>query len=133
MSVTPSPILVQAARFGLVGVANTLIGGGIILALTWWGINPFLANVCGYVVGTLFSFAVNSRWTFASPDAGGAKLVRFILVILAAWGVNALVLAAFIHLGWGNMASQVPAMICFTVANFLGQRYFTFRPEGRSP
>jgi len=123
--------LAQFARFGVVGLANTAIGSGLILLLTWQGMNPFAANVCGYAVGTAFSFVANSSWTFGHAPTGG-RLVRFFGVVAAAYGLNVVVLALFLRLGWGDLASQLPAMASFTVGNFLGQRYFTFRREGRA-
>ncbi|AMO24608.1 hypothetical protein UC35_19440 [Ramlibacter tataouinensis] len=121
-------MLAQFARFGLVGVANTLVGSGLILLLAWQGVDPYLANILGYVTGTLLSFALNARWTFGSRMSAD-HLARFLLVIVAAYVINLLVLALTLGLGWGALASQLPAMVCFTVANFLGQRYFTFREQ----
>lgn len=122
-------IVAQALRFGTVGVANTLIGSGTILVLTWWGMNPYAANVTGYGVGTVFSFYANSRWTFGASMAG-ARLVKFLGVLAVSYGINVVVLSAALRMGWSEVASQLPAMVCFTVINFLGQRYFTFREVG---
>ena len=125
MTAGKNAFLAQAARFGLVGIANTAVGAGTTFALLWAGLGPYAANASGYVAGTLFSFVANSRWTFgASPDR--ARFGRFVLVIAAAYLLNLLVLALCLRLGLGEALSQVPAMVCFTVANFLGHRYFTF-------
>ncbi len=58
--------------------------------------------------------------------------MRFFGVVAAAYGLNLAVLTLLLRLGWSDLASQLPAMVCFTVGNFLGQRYFTFRREGRA-
>lgn len=125
-------LLAQFARFGLVGVANTVIGSGLVLLLTWAGWNPFVANVTGYVVGTLFSYFANARWTFNARPTGPA-LVRFMGVVAVSYVVNLGVLAAALHAGWGDMLAQLPAMASFTLCNFLGQRYFTFAPPRTEP
>jgi putative flippase GtrA len=119
----------ELLRFGAVGVANTLISALLIVGLTWSGVDPFAANCVGYVAGTLFSFHANARWTFGSRATGG-RLVKFALVILAAYAVNVAVLALALRAGWDKLASQVPAMICFTVFNYIGQRCWTFRSQG---
>ncbi|MGD9843747.1 MAG: GtrA family protein, partial [Steroidobacteraceae bacterium] len=52
-------------RFGLTGVLNTAVGIGTIFALKWffdWADTP--ANFCGYALGVMVSYYVNSRWTF---------------------------------------------------------------------
>ena len=121
----------ELLRFGLVGVANTLISAVLILALTWAGAGPFAANATGYVAGTLFSFFANARWTFGSKPTG-TRFWKFIAVILASYGVNVVVLALSLRAGVGEVASQVPAMVCFTLVNFAGQRWWTFRSEGEA-
>jgi putative flippase GtrA len=119
----------QAARFSAVGVANTAIGGSAIVTLQWIGLGPYIANLLGYCAGMLFSFAINGRWTFGSP-LGSTRLSRFVVVIAASYTLNLLVLTFAIRLmGWSEMVSQVPAMACYTLTNFIGQRYFVFRPE----
>jgi len=128
MSAAGGGIVAQFMRFGTVGVANTLIGSATILVLTWRGMNPFAANVIGYVLGTLFSFYANSRWTFGAR-IGGVRLVKFLTVLAIAYGINVAVLSAALRMGYSDLASQLPAMICFTLINFLGQRYFTFKEE----
>lgn len=131
MTARRTGFLAQFARFGVVGLANTAIGSGLILVLAWQGIDPFAANLVGYVVGTAFSFVANSTWTFGHAPTG-RRLVRFFAVVAGAYLFNLAVLALFLRLGWSGVASQLPAMVCFTMANFLGQRYFTFRQEGRA-
>jgi putative flippase GtrA len=119
----------EMIRFGIVGVGNTLICAALVLGLAWAGTNPFAANCIGYVAGTLFSFYANARWTFRSP-LGASRFWKFIAVILASYAANVAVLALALHAGWGEIASQVPAMVCFTLCNFAGQRLWTFRRAG---
>lgn len=119
----------QAARFGVVGMANTAVGGGVIVTLQWIGLGPYIANLLGYCAGMLFSFAINGRWTFSS-SLDGARLSRFVVVIAASYVLNLLILTFAIRfMGWSEIESQVAAMVCFTLANFIGQRYFVFRSE----
>ena len=122
----------QAARFGTVGIANTAVGGGTMLLLQWLGIGPYLANLLGYVVGMVFSFVANGRWTFGST-LGGAQLGRFVAVVAVSYALNLLTLTLAMRLlGLGEMMSQLPAMVCYTAANFLGQRYFAFRQDAHA-
>lgn len=121
-------IVMQFARFGTVGVANTLVASGLIVLLTWWGLSPYAANIVGYIVGTAFSFVANSRWTFGA-SLQGKRLIRFLLVISGSYLVNVAVLEMGLRAGWGDLVSQFPAMVCFTLVNFFGQRHYTFRQE----
>ena len=116
----------QVARFSAVGIANTAIGGGSMLALQGFGVDPYLANFLGYCVGMVFSFVTNGRWTFSST-LDRSRIIRFIMVLVACYGLNLITLAIAIRfLGMNEMVSQIPAMICYTVSNFVGQRLFVF-------
>ena len=126
---TSNEVVRQAARFGAVGVANTSVGGGTMLVLQWMGLNAYLANLLGYIVGMLFSFVVNGRWTFGSA-LGGERLGRFVAVVAVSYFMNLLTLTLAMRLlEMGEMMSQLPAMACYTIVNFLGQRYFVFRQD----
>lgn len=119
----------QAGRFGTVGIANTAVGVGAIMLLQWLGLGPYSANVLGSIVGMTFSFVANGRWTFGSA-LGGARLGRFVTVVAVSYALNLLTLTLAMRLlGLGEMVSQLPAMACYTAANFLGQRYFVFRQD----
>ena len=81
----------QAAKFSLVGILNTLLDAGIYLILTGWlgfGALPILAKGIAYSIGMGNSFLLNRSWTFSL----NAKVVRsagiFILVQIAALGIN---------------------------------------------
>lgn len=128
---SPREFVRQSARFSVVGIANTLVGAGGIFLMLAFGAGPYVSNIIGYAVGTLFSFVANSLWTFQSPMSG-LNLRRFLFVLAAAYMLNLVVLDLMLRLGLGNGWSQVPAMICSTLANFVGQRYFTFRTRERS-
>ena len=100
-----------------------------MLLLQWLGLGPYSANLLGYVIGNLFSFVANGRWTFGSA-LGGVRLSRFVAVVAVSYALNLLTLIAAIRfVGMGELMSQIPAMACYTAANFLGQRYFVFRRD----
>ena len=87
--------LVQAVKFGAVGVLNTTIDLGLYFLLTRWlglGAWPVLAKVCSYAAGILNSFLWNKFWTFRSKAGLAATLVPFVLTSLVGLGINAGVL-----------------------------------------
>lgn len=95
-------------RFGIVGIANTLVdalGYAILLAL---GLPVFVANFISTSTGMLLSFTLNRNFTFRAKDgdirrqallffavtAFGLWVVQFLIILLVRqWlpGVNALV------------------------------------------
>lgn len=119
---------VQILRFGLVGVANTMVGLGTIWMLIWaagWA-DP-AANLMGYVVGLACSFLLNRAWTFRDSGQFGTSLLRFVLVFLVAYAVNLGAMFWFRDtLGVGRYWAHALATIPYTVVFFLGSRLFVF-------
>jgi putative flippase GtrA len=115
----PRDLLQQMARYGLVGVANTAVGLGTILALqNLAGIDPFAANPIGYAVGLATSFLLNRIWTFRARDRAAERLVRFLLAFGVAYGANLLTLALLIEPA-GASAAQICATVVYSVLFFV--------------
>ncbi|KAF7598161.1 MAG: hypothetical protein CGU28_13820 [Candidatus Dactylopiibacterium carminicum] len=71
-------------RFCAVGVANTGLHLLVVLVLVeWLHWRPSLGNALAFVCANLFSFAVNSRWTFAGSKGGFGRYPRFLAVSLS--------------------------------------------------
>lgn len=84
--------LIQAAKFSVVGVLNTMVDGGLYFALTRWaGLSalPVLAKGISYSTGVLNSFYWNRRWTFQSERRAVVTLASFVVVNLIGLGLNA--------------------------------------------
>lgn len=89
--------LVEIARYLVAGVVNTAFGYGLYAGLIWLGLDRYVAQAVGYVLGTGFNYLTYSRHVFT--DAGPAK-ARFAL----SYGVNYL-----INLGGLALVSHVIA------------------------
>ncbi len=71
-------------RFGVVGLASNAGLYAGFLGLVWLGVVPLAASALCYVLGVIFSYLLNRRWTFASRSSHGRDLPRF----LASYGVG---------------------------------------------
>jgi putative flippase GtrA len=70
----------RLVRFAFVGVGATLIHFFVAVALvSGLRVTPALANPAGVVVATLFSYFVNTRWSFEAR-LGMKTLFRFVIV-----------------------------------------------------
>ena len=116
-------------RFALVGLANTVVGYGLIMLLHYgFGAGLVLANVCGYLTGALMSYALNRSFTFASDGPHAQTLPRFGIAVGVCFGLNLLVLKFCISvLALPVAAAQALAMGTYTVAFYLISRYLVFR------
>jgi putative flippase GtrA len=142
--------IVQACKYGIVGVANTLLTVaviGLMMHFLYGAIDADLAislsNITGYVAGLVNSFVWNRKWTFRSRTGWkldflkftGAFLVCYIPQLLLVMLMNkyAHLPSLDLHV-WGFDATLAPAYLCqlsgivfYTVLNFLFNKYYTFK------
>jgi putative flippase GtrA len=119
------------ARFSLVGVANTVIGLGVVTILDLgFHLPPSLANAVGYVVGISFSFFLTRSLVFQSSRGAASTAWKYGLAMACAFCINQLVLLAMGHLldarPISHLIAQITAMTSYTLTNFLLCRYWVF-------
>ena len=75
-------------RFLLVGVANTLVGFGVMFGLynlaglhAWGDTGYWISSAGNYVAGSIVSFFLNKHFTFRNREKGGKVVLRFVLNI----------------------------------------------------
>lgn len=126
-------------KFLAVGVLNTLLGAAIMYGLynlAGWGYWP--ATLANYIPTSILSFLLNRSFTFRDKEKGWRPAVRFginIAVCYAlAYGV-AQPLVALIFAAAGTTVrdnlSMLAGMGLFTLLNYFGQKFFTFRQRNR--
>lgn len=118
----------QLIKYGLVGVANTLITFFVIYILQEvLGVSPTFSNVAGYIAGLLNSFFLNSKWTFRS-DSSWKKFFLFMGVWIPCYASN--LLALYLLLEFTRISAiggQLIAMLVFNISNFLLNKFVTFK------
>jgi putative flippase GtrA len=123
-------VLVQMARFGVVGLINFGIDTGIFfLALATVTSSLVVANVLAWTVAVSSSYVMNSKFTFAEHSKQlnfGAYLAFAVTQIggLVANTAVVLIAAPFMPL----LAAKFLAVIAGFVVNFTLARLFVFRP-----
>jgi len=130
-------------RFVLVGVINTLVGYGVMFGLwnlaglhLWGDFGYWISSAANYVVGSIVSFFLNKHFTFRNRETGSGVVIRFILNIslcwllayglsrpAVAWVLGSLPLSEQLK---GNLTMLVGSVL-FTLLNYFGQRFFTFK------
>jgi len=121
------------ARFGGAGVLNTALGLSVILALDLGlGLDRRLANALGYVAGAALGLVLQKRFVFRQANPARGANLRYLLVMLLAFGLNQLALtAAGVALPddrLGRAAAQLVGMTTYTASQFLLFRFWVFRP-----
>ncbi|MDQ7989769.1 MAG: GtrA family protein [Candidatus Dactylopiibacterium sp.] len=123
----------QFARYLVVGVLNTLIGYGLIFTFMYvFDLSPELSNLLGYVMGMLFSFFMNKKFTFRSDKGVSEEFLRFFVVFVVAYLANLAMLVLLVRgLEFHPGVSQIVSCGVYFVSSFLMNKYFVFfdRPE----
>ena len=121
-------------RYGVVGLANTVIGYGLILAGLFAGLNDYVANALGFAVGLCFSFFANRRFTFSrSGRATRQEAVRFLLCFTIAYAANLAVVTLGRTAGYPqNPLVQLAGMAFYSISFFLLMRIFAFPNDRES-
>ena len=125
------------ARFGAVGIFNTVLGYAVVLAALHLGCGDIASNLLGFAVGLTASFILNGRWTFAARDLYRPQnLSRYAVIVLAAYGVNLAIVIAARSIGIiDNPLTHALAILAYSVVFYFGCARFVFveRPSLEVP
>jgi putative flippase GtrA len=122
-------------KFLLVGVANTLVGSGLMFVLyNVFSAGYWVSSLCNYIVGSIISFFLNKYFTFQVRKWSVFMVITFALTIAfsyaAAYGL-AKPLMNFLLRSYPQKirenASLFTGMCFFTGINYLGQRLIVFK------
>lgn len=135
-------VILQVAKYGAVGVLNTLIDAGMLNLLSAWsgvysGTPIILYNSIGFSVAVVNSYFWNRYWVFASRDTQyGKEFVQFVIVSAIGLGLNTglvYLLTTFVTpfsgltpQVWENVAKAIAIPLSFAW-NFAGYKFIVFR------
>ena len=127
---TNTETCIQFLKFSLIGLANTGLQYIVFLVLyRLFGVYYLAASAIGYCVGMVNSFVLNKFWTFQSlKSRSGIEFMKFTMVNGVALLINLGVLEILVS-GFRIRPEhgQVVAIGFSTVANFFGNKLWTFR------
>ena len=124
---------VQLAKFSVVGASGYVVNLAVYAALLKGAdLHYALAATCSFVVAVTNNYTWNRLWTFhAQRGHVGWQGLRFLVVALAAYGVNLILLSALIGLGVDKILAQAIAIVLVTPLNFVGNKLWSFRTSHR--
>ena len=126
------PAFGQLVRYGIGGLASSLVYSAVYLPLTatvFPATRAVFAVPIAFLVAVSFGFVVHSRWSF--KDQGGARgpaqQAKFVLVQGFGLALNAAITWAGTKLlGLHPWVPLVPAILFAAVLSFLLNRYWVF-------
>jgi putative flippase GtrA len=128
------PLVLQFAKFGVVGVSNTLIFF-LVYTLLWkvFGVWYVAASGIGFAVGAVNGFLWNRAWTFKGHVGDALTPVRWFVVQSSGLLINLGLVYLFVDgVGLGKLEGQAVTIAIVTVVTFLVNRAWTFRGHAES-
>jgi len=115
-------------RFGVVGVSNTLIGYTVFRG-AHRALPAAASQGLSYLVGMLWSYYWNRKWTFKSQGNVAAEAMRFFALQIAFLFLSAAMLGLLVdHLHQNPSLSWLGTAVVITVLNFVASRFWAFKP-----
>jgi putative flippase GtrA len=131
--------LKQMAKYGVVGVLNTLLTAAVIWVLLYILSDQdspespsasvmSIANSAGYLVGLINSFILNRNWTFKSKTDWKLSLLRFLIAFAVCYCLQ---LGVVLWLNRFELIAsaylcQLVGIVVYSVLNFLLNKYYAF-------
>ncbi len=145
---------IQALKYGIVGVANTLITALTIWIMMRWvfrvkgeedvsSLVVSISNVIGFIAGLLNSFIWNRNWTFKSQKNWKIDFLKFMLAFIVCF-IPQLLLVVLLnkyaaipsfkfhwmqneYLITSAYICQLIGIVFYTTLNFLCNKYYAFK------
>lgn len=113
--------------FGVLGIFNTLLHSGIVIALVETALaGPVAANVAGFAAANTFSFFANCRFTFRQP-ANWDRYRKFLAVSMLSLVLTVALSALAEAMSWHYLVGLLLVLLCGPVLTFALHRAVTFR------
>ena len=118
----------ELARYVAVGMANTVVGYGVICLLKWgFAVQDYKANFFGYALGLVVSYVLHARWTFLFRGSLNSAALRFVALVAVSYGANLCVTAIAIEvLRLNSYLGQLAGVAPYALISYLGSKYFVF-------
>lgn len=132
LSGSPAASLVtQFAKFGIVGVSNTLLFSAIYTVLVkGFGVWYIAASAIGFAIGAVNGFLWNRSWTFKGHVGDALTPVRWFVVQGCGLLVNLGLVFLFVDgAGLDTLVGQALTIVIVTVLTFFANRTWTFRMD----
>ncbi|MEI8084630.1 MAG: GtrA family protein [Paludibacter sp.] len=121
--------IIQFAKFGIVGISNTLL-----TAITIWILlkqlhfSDYLSNMIGYAIGVINSFVWNRKWTFESKTKVSDTIYKFIGIFGVCYLIQLGNLYLLLHFtNIDAYLSQLLSIVVYTILNFGLNKSYTFK------
>ena len=96
----------------------------------------WVSSAANYILTSILSFFLNKYFTFKNKEQSISRVLRFVINIAVCCGVAYGIAKPLCHALLSNVSvavrdnvSMLVGVVLFTGLNYLGQRFFAFKPK----
>ena len=120
-------MLEQIIRYGVVGVANNLLGYSIYLIVTWLWLDPKIAVSILYPISATIAYFSHAKYSFSYNGRHASSIARYAFAHVLGYSANILLLYIFVDkLLFPHEFVQLISIVVVAGILFLLFRYFVF-------
>lgn len=121
---------IQLAKFATVGATGYVVNLTVFAVLLHAGLHYLPAAVCSFLVAVTNNYTWNRLWTFRGQRGHVAyQGMRFLVVSVAALGLNLVALRLLVALGLDKLPAQAVAVVLVMPVNFVANKLWSFSPK----
>jgi putative flippase GtrA len=130
-------LMIQAIKFGIVGISNTLISMAVYYLCLALGIHYIAANVLGFIVGTINAYFWNNKYVFKKQENEVRDTKKSVIKVFISYGftlgLSTILLAFWVDgLHISDKIAPVLNLLVTIPVNFVLNKFWAFRGERKS-
>ena len=115
-------------KFAIVGFGNLFVSLVTYYLLVFFSINYQIANIGGFITGSLNGYIWNRIWVFKNSKRDMVSIIKFYLTYMSTWLLSALLLYIWVEkMGISDKIAPVINVFITTPINYLLNKYWVFK------
>ena len=115
-------------KFSIVGFGNLIISLITYYILVYFSINYQIANIGGFVTGSINGYIWNKIWKFKNSEKNVSSIIKFYLTYLSTWLLSALLLYIWIEkIEISDKIAPIINIFITTPINYLMNKFWVFK------
>ena len=120
-------------KFSIVGFGNLFVSLITYYILIYFSINYQIANIGGFITGSLNGYIWNKIWVFKNSKRDMGSIIKFYLTYMSTWLLIALLLYIWLEkMGISDKIAPVINVFITTPINYLLNKYWVFKKNKKS-
>jgi len=120
--------VLQFIKFGLVGIINTLLFFCVYYSLSYFGVHYILANLAGFILGTLNAYYWNIKYVFKAKGYS----IRSLFKVYVSYGFTLTLQTGLLYIlvdliVISHLIAPIITLLITIPTNFLLNKFWSFK------